>query len=110
MRTWPLLLCLTCATALVAGAQRSSVREHSQWVGSTLAAIQKLQPGATRADLEKLFVTDGGISTLDQQTYVYRECPYIKVDVEFSLNPKGVRSQDTINAISKPYLAMPVGD
>lgn len=69
-------------------------------------------------DLEKLFTTEGGIYMQSRRTYVYRDCPYIKVDVEFA--PAGQNqnsrdtitqnSSDTITKISKPYIARPIPD
>jgi hypothetical protein len=38
----------------------------------------------TREDLLRVFITEGGLSTRTQQTYVLKVCPYIHVDVEFS--------------------------
>jgi len=32
----------------------------------------------------KVFTTKGGLSTTSQRTYVYRQCPLIKVDVKFA--------------------------
>jgi hypothetical protein len=66
----------------------------------------------TRQDLEDLFVNDGGMSTADRQTYVFRDCPYIKIDVEFSpvsqVNTRVVSGpRDVIKAVSRPYLAQP---
>lgn len=37
----------------------------------------------TRADLLKVFTTEGGISTGLHRTYVSRDCPFFKVDVDF---------------------------
>jgi hypothetical protein len=45
--------------------------------------MKSIKPGMTRADLQKVFTTEGGISMRVQRTYVYRNCPYCKVDVEF---------------------------
>ena len=77
-----------------------------------------LAVGMIRADLLKVFVTEGGISTPFNRTYVYRECPYIKLDVEFE--PLGSRdfegrvtsetNEDVIKKISKPYLEWSVMD
>jgi hypothetical protein len=69
----------------------------------------------TRRDLEEMFVSDGGMSTRDRQTYVFRDCPYIKVDVEFSPangsnTPAGPNPQDVIKMVSRPYLAQPRAD
>ncbi len=77
--------------------------------------MQAVKVGMTRADLLKVFEEEGGISTRTQQTYVYRECPYFKVDVRFE--PVGelhgkefVSSGDKIVNISRPYLAWSVAD
>jgi hypothetical protein len=43
----------------------------------------------TRSDLLKVFATEGGLSWSTQRTYVYRQCPYIKVDVKFELEERG---------------------
>jgi hypothetical protein len=63
----------------------------------------------TRADLLKVFTTEGGLSTRLQRTYVWQQCPYIKVDVRFK--PDGDEKErlqehptDTIVEISRPYL------
>lgn len=75
----------------------------------------------TRAELLKVFTTEGGLSTGLNRKYVYRECPYIKVDVEFE--PVGRPARDTqervtlleadrdvIKNISKPYLEWSILD
>jgi hypothetical protein len=87
-------------------------QEKTEWIADTLKEIQKIKVGMTRADLLKVFTTEGGLSTPFNRTYVYRECPYIKVDVEFE--PVGRRdvegrvthetNEDVIKKISKPYL------
>jgi len=75
----------------------------------------------TRADLLKVFTMEGGLSTGLNRTYVYRECPYIKVAVEFEPVGRPARDaagrltlieagQDVIKKISKPYLEWPVID
>ena len=76
---------------------------------------QQLKPGATRAELMKLFTTEGGISNAKQRTFPHRHCPYIKVDVQFNLtDPKQSvveeRPTDTITRISQPYLAWSIMD
>jgi hypothetical protein len=63
-----------------------------------------------RADLERLFKYEGGIHTRSQQTYVYRDCPYIKIDVEFAPSEQNQKSADRITNISRPYIARPIID
>ena len=64
----------------------------------------------TRADLFKVFTTDGGLSSLALQTSVYRKCLYIKVDVKFSTSDHEEHENDRIISISQPYLAWSVAD
>ena len=90
-------------------------REHTKWVDSVLRSVMTIKPGMTRAELLNVFTTEGGLSTRTHRTYVYKECPYIKVDVEFSTvessGDKFTESpEDTIVKISRPYLAYSVLD
>ena len=76
-------------------------------ISNILAECQKIKPGIARAELLKVFTTEGGISTAAHRTFVYRGCPYIKVDVDFTLsdskqNAVDEQPADTINKISKP--------
>jgi hypothetical protein len=78
-------------------------------ISAILTECQTIKPGVTRAELLTVFTTEGGISNAKHRTFVYRRCPYIKVDVDFTLsNPKQnvleERPRDTIIKISKPYL------
>lgn len=90
-------------------ATQRKTMSHSEWVAQTLAAIQTIKVGMTRKDLLKLFTVEGGISTRNSRTFVFRECSYIKVDVGFE--PMGAtEDQYKIIRISKPYLAQSVID
>lgn len=96
-------------------AQICSNKSHCDWISGSVQTINSLRPGMTRADLEKLFISDGGLSTRGRGTYVYNSCPYIKVDVEFNIvqpsdNQKPDMRQDQIKSISRPYLAQPTAD
>ncbi|MDB6024966.1 MAG: hypothetical protein JWM68_1189 [Verrucomicrobiales bacterium] len=78
-------------------------------VARVLNEWKNLSPGKTREDLLKVFTTEGGLSTSTQRTFVHRECPYIKVEVEFTLsdpqqNGLEERATDKIKSISRPYL------
>ena len=104
-----------------AQAQVQSTRSHVEWVADTLKSMNTVKPGMTRNDLLKVFTTEGGLSTALQRTFVSRECPYFKVDVEFEAVGRPNRdrdgrvtlkedSHDIIVKISKPYLAFIVTD
>ena len=69
----------------------------------------------------KVFTTEGGLSTGLQRTFVSRDCPYFKVDVEFKAVGRSNRddggrvtlvegNQDTIVKISRPYLQFNIQD
>ncbi len=114
------ILCATliCLFALSVSAQtdddtaRAQVdEEHTKWIDNTLRSIQKIKVGQSRSDLRKLFTTEGGLSWPSQRTYVYRHCPYIKVDVKFALTiPGEEQPTDKIVEISRPYLDWSVAD
>lgn len=76
-------------------------------IKNVLKECQTIKPGMTREALSKVFETEGGVSSVTHRTYVYRNCPYIKVDVEFAPSvPKQEieKPTDIITKISKPYL------
>jgi len=90
-------------------------QERRLWIAKVLRQIGKIKSGMRRRDLLTVFTTEGGISTRTQRTYVYTECPYIKVNVRF----KAVSSENSgldedpyeiIESISQPYLAWSVMD
>jgi len=98
-----------------------SAQDHVAWVAQVLIQIQTIKPGMTRTDLLKVFTTEGGLSTGLRRTFVSRDCPYFKVDVEFeavgrpSRDAGGritlfERSRDIIVQISKPYLQFSIAD
>ena len=95
--------------------------EHTEWIAKSLREMEKIRVGMTRADLLKVFTTEGGLSTGLNRRYVYRECPYIKVDVEFEPVGRPARDAqgrvtlieadgDVIKGISKPYLERGITD
>jgi hypothetical protein len=102
-------------------AEPGSADGHIAWVGEVLKRILTIKPGMTREALLEVFTTEGGISTALQRTFVSRDCPYFKVDVEFKAvgrpdrDDEGRETQtedprDLIVTISRPYLAFVVMD
>jgi hypothetical protein len=93
--------------------------EHQKWIEHVMRSIAGLKPGMTRKDLSEIFGEEGGLSTRTQRRYVYKHCPYIKVDVEFSV-AEGVAEasrnafeespNDKIVKISRPYLEFTISD
>ena len=107
----------TLSLAVLVPPARSSQKsqEQTRWIADSLKEMQKIKAGMTRADLLKVFTTEGGLSTGLNRTYVYRGCPYIKVDVEFEPVRRPARdaegrvtlieaTDDVIKRMSKPYL------
>jgi len=84
-------------------------QQRTLWIAKVLKQIDSIHPGMSRRDLQSTFTTEGGISTRVQRTYVYKGCPYIKVDVVFS-DAGATEAEDRIVSISSPYLAFSVMD
>ncbi len=100
---------------------RRPVLDHTAWVSEVIKHTQTVRPGMTRGELLKVFTTEGGLSTGLWQRYVYRRCPYVKVEVEFeavgrpprdaSGRVTSVKSEaDIIKTISKPFLEWSIMD
>jgi hypothetical protein len=90
-------------------------QERTKWIAKVLRQITKIEPGMKRQDLLKVLTTEGGLSTRLQHTYLYSECPYIKVNVRFKAvsdegNGAEEEPDDIIESISPPYLAWSVMD
>jgi hypothetical protein len=110
--TATLILCSFSTPSFAGGSVDDNLTKQ---ISGILTECQKIKPGMTRAELSKVFTTEGGLSTAKHRTYVYRGCPYIKVDVDFTLSdPKQnvleERPTDIISKISKPYLDWSIGD
>ena len=100
---------------------RQTNDQHIDWVKNSLLKIKTIRVGMTRGRLLEVFTTEGGLSNAFQRTYVFRECPYIKVDVRFTVVGRPERDAegrvtpeesnlDVIKEISAPYLAWTVAD
>ncbi len=82
-------------------------------ISDILTECKKITAGTPRTELLKIFTTEGGLSTATHRTFVHRRCPYIKVEVDFSLSDpkqKDERPTDTVSKISKPYLEWSIID
>jgi hypothetical protein len=101
--------------------QDSCSQKRYDWVGDTLAKMESIRPGMTREQLMKVFRTEGGLSTGLRRTFVSRECPYFKVDVQFRAVGRPDRDSDgrvtleedacdIIVQVSRPYLQFSIAD
>ena len=77
--------------------------------------MQTIKVGMSRRELLTVFTTEGGLSTGLHRTFVSRDCPYFKVDVEFEAVGRPGRDadgrvtliqaeEDRIVSMSRPYL------
>jgi hypothetical protein len=112
------LVLLAFLACLALGQTRSSNTspydsEHTRWITASLREMQTIKVGMSRGELLKIFMKEGGLSTPQQRRYMYRDCPYIKVDVEFASTEEGQRverPEDRIIRISKPFLEFGIYD
>jgi hypothetical protein len=109
------LVLLLTVTALGSTQTTECNQEHTKWIASVMDSIQTIKPGITRQDLLELFTTEGGLSNRLRRTFVYKQCPYIKVSVEFeaSANPEDELTEmpeDRIAKISLPFLQYSITD
>ena len=111
-----ILLLFLCAAA---SAQSNSEAEFTRRIADAIRETSTITVGMTRGDLIRVFTVEGGLSTRAQRTYVFRRCPYIKVDVEFQVEhlrdsegriPLPESDEDVIRRISRPYLAWTISD
>jgi hypothetical protein len=102
-----------------------NAKNHEAWLAGILQRMDSIKPGMTRADLLKVFRTDGQPSreilalTGLRRTFISRDCPYFRVDVEFEpaahpergispIQPRGFEDGlDVIQKITKPYVQLP---
>jgi len=102
-------------------AQESCAQKNENWVKDVLIKMETVKPGMTRAELLKLFGTEGGFSNRLRRRFVSRDCAYFKVDVEFAAVGRPGRDsdgrvtveedpRDIIVKISRPYLQFTIAD
>ncbi len=109
------------SSALLSKGNDQASQNHNAWVIEVLNKMQTISPGMTREALYQVFTTEGGMSTGLQCTFVSRDCPYFKVDVEFQAVGRPDRDadgrvtmvedgRDLILKISRPYLQFGIKD
>ena len=97
--------------------QEQASQTHIAWVTDALMRIETIKPDMTRKVLLTVFTTEGGLYTALRRTFVSRDCPYFKVDVEFRAIGRPDRDatlvegeEDVILKISRPYLQFSILD
>ncbi len=105
---------LISGTTVAHSEQPSSIdEEHTRWIASVIRAIDAIKPGMTRQEMKTIFQEEGGLSTRAQRTYVYKQCPYIKVNVVFApvdADRGTEKPEDKVVSISRPYLEYSIVD
>jgi hypothetical protein len=117
------IICYAGVSVKTTGKSRlnQEAENNTQWVARSLKEMETIKLGATRGELLNVFTEEGGLSTPLHQTFVYKQCRYFKVDVEFRAVGRPARDRDgrvtliksdadVITKISKPYLAWSVMD
>ncbi len=99
----------------------TKLEEHQAWVQKSLAEMETIKVGMTRRQMRAVFVEEGGISTDIARTYAYKDCPYFKVDFEFTPVGRPARDpdgrvtlresdDDVIAKLSRPYIQLMIVD
>jgi hypothetical protein len=110
-----LYILLVCCLSTPGHAGSDVDKDLTKQISEILTECKKIKAGTTRAELLKVFTTEGGLSTARHRTFVHRRCPYIKIDVEFTPSeakqePLEERPTDTVSKISRPYLEWSIMD
>lgn len=108
-------ICLLISGTTVSHSQQpcSVDEEHTKWIASVMRAIDAIKPGMTREEMKEVLREEGGLSTRTDRTYVYKQCPLIKVKVVFTptdADPGTENPEDKVLSISRPYLEYSVMD
>jgi hypothetical protein len=113
-----IVIVFACLLIVLGASSAPTCVDTTRWLADSLKEMETIRAGMTRQDLLKVFRPAGGISSPSKfkGVFVYRDSPYISVDVEFA-HPEGgiggdapVSPQDVITSISRPCLAQPVFD
>ena len=83
-----------------------------QRIQPVLRTVSRIERGLTRKSLSGSFEENGGLRFRTQVRYVFKDCPYIKIEVEFSAEDESVygNPDDKVVNISRPYLEYPAAD
>ena len=111
-----LLICGGLTMAKPRSPQESAVQPTTcDEIKNALATVARIKVGMTRREVEQLFERDGGAQFALSGRYVYPNCQYIKIEIEFQNSDPSPQDpllspSDIVSKISKPYLEYPVKD
>jgi len=78
-----------------------------------LRTLQDFPPGTPRSKVEEELRPDGGLQSLHGATrYIFKKCPLIKVDIDFTYfdGQQDNLPSDQVVKVSRPYLEYPDSD
>jgi hypothetical protein len=108
-----ILAFLILVVPLLRAKERSGSKGDCIAIQHALRDVANLKVGSSRREVEKAFARAGGINFRNQTRYVYPECEFIGIEVEFDAD-KAVNNDfspsDTATKISRPYLEFPSRD
>jgi hypothetical protein len=108
-----LAVCLQPVIAIKASAQAPASCDSCDLMAEALSTVQSFAPGTPRSKVEQEFSPDGGLQFFyGPSRYIFRKCPLIKVDIEFTHfdgEQDGLPS-DQVVKVSRPYLEYPFSD
>ena len=86
---------------------------RNEWISRALREMETIQPGMKRQDVDRVFVDSGAASPPAEGHYNYKDCPYFRVDIDFTVangaDGKPVADPgDAIAKVSRPHLEWPV--
>jgi hypothetical protein len=82
-------------------------------VERALRDFQGIKVGMSRRDIERFFVVAGGMTFRNHTSYVYRDCEYLRVDVDFKPDTETENTfspDDKITATSQITVSYPAKD
>lgn len=83
-------------------------------VQQALADSRRVAPGVSREEVEKYFKNDGGLQFPPHTRYTYRQCDYIKLEVDFDPAPSPGKDftspDDKVKNVSKLFIDYPLKD
>ena len=109
-----LFLVLTVCSALPpARSQTKPSTACCDVVKHALQDAQQIKVGMFRKDVERYFARGGGMVFRNHTVYVYPECDYIKLEVNFSFDAAvqdALSPKDVVTSVSKLAIDYPARD
>jgi hypothetical protein len=83
-------------------------------IRQALEEASRIKSGMTRREVEKHFKPDGGLQARQETRYLYSKCNYIRIDIDFKVEPPSDRTEsspyDIVVKVLTPYLDNPTAD